>query len=66
MKSSKVTLFGPAPAPISRIRNRYRLRFLFKLNKSLKTQDRIQKWLDRLCLPRSVRLTVDVDPISFY
>ncbi len=38
-----ISKFGPTPAPISKIKNKYRYRILYKVNKSIKILDILQK-----------------------
>ncbi len=59
-------VFGPAPAPIARIRGRHRVRLLVKAPKGAPIQDAIARWIAPLRLKGDVRLTVDIDPQSFY
>ena len=59
-------VFGPAPAPISRIRGRYRVRLLIKANKSVPIQSAISEWVSQFKSPKSLRLSIDIDPQSFY
>jgi primosomal protein N' (replication factor Y) len=59
-------VFGPAPAPISRIRGRYRVRLLIKANKSVPIQSAISEWVSQFKTPKSLRLSIDIDPQSFY
>lgn len=59
-------LFGPAPAPIARIRGRHRVRLLIKTSKTAPLQAAIAKWVGQVRIPASVRLTIDIDPQSFY
>jgi len=58
-------LFGPAPAPIARVRGRHRVRLLIKAEKTAPLQGAIRQWLRGLKLPNAVRLAVDIDPQSF-
>ncbi|OWU85117.1 primosome assembly protein PriA [Oceanicola sp. 22II-s10i] len=58
-------VFGPAPAPIPRVRGRHRVRLLVKAPKGAPVQDAIARWLAPLTLPRDFRLSVDIDPQSF-
>ena len=58
-------VFGPAPAPIARIRGRHRARLLVKAPKGAALQAAISRWLAPLTLPRDFRLSVDIDPQSF-
>ena len=59
-------VFGPAPAPISRIRGRHRVRLLVKCDKSRPLQKALIAWLSQFDLPNQLRLSVDIDPQSFY
>ncbi len=59
-------VFGPAPAPIARVRGRHRVRLLIKAGKSAPLQSAIRKWLAPLRLKGDLRLSVDIDPQSFY
>lgn len=59
-------VFGPAPAPIARIRGRHRVRLLIKAPKGAPIQDAIARWIAPLRLKGDIRLTVDIDPQSFY
>jgi len=59
-------VYGPAPAPIARVRGRHRVRLLVKAPKGAPLQAAIRRWLSGLKLPNAVRLAVDIDPQSFY
>ncbi len=59
-------LFGPAPAPIARIRGRHRIRFLIKAAKATPIQRAITDWLAPVPVPANVRIAVDIDPQSFF
>ncbi|AOZ71080.1 primosomal protein N' [Rhodobacter xanthinilyticus] len=58
-------LFGPAPAPIARVRGRHRVRMLIKAPKSAALQDAIRAWLRAVKIPPAIRLAIDIDPQSF-
>ncbi len=58
-------LFGPAPAPIARVRGRHRVRLLIKADKAAPLQPAIRAWVRQVKLPNSVRLAIDIDPQSF-
>ena len=60
-----VMVLGPAPAPLSLLRGRYRYRLLINARRSAKLQDVIRAWLDPLQFPQGVRVQVDIDPYSF-
>ncbi|MEL6466985.1 MAG: primosomal protein N' [Pseudomonadota bacterium] len=59
-------IFGPAPAPIARIRGRHRVRLLVKAGKGVALQGAIAQWVGQLRLKGEMRLAVDIDPQSFY
>ena len=59
-------LFGPAPAPIARIRGRHRVRLLVKAPKGVRLQEALSLWAGQFKLPNQMRLTIDIDPQSFY
>jgi primosomal protein N' (replication factor Y) (superfamily II helicase) len=58
-------IYGPAPAPLAMLRGRHRMRLLIHARRALDVQDVIRDWLGALEWPRSVRVSVDVDPYSF-
>jgi primosomal protein N' (replication factor Y) (superfamily II helicase) len=58
-------VYGPAPAPLAMLRGRHRMRLLVHARRALDVQDVIRDWLGSLDWPRSVRVSVDVDPYSF-
>ncbi|MEE9452955.1 MAG: primosomal protein N' [Paracoccaceae bacterium] len=66
LKQINAQLFGPAAAPIARIRGRYRVRLLVKTAKGAPLQSGIRNWLSGLKTPPNMRITVDIDPQSFY
>ena len=59
-------LFGPAPAPIARIRGNHRVRLLIKSPKGTPLQPAIRSWISQFKLPANLRVTIDIDPQSFY
>jgi primosomal protein N' (replication factor Y) len=59
-------VYGPAPAPIARIRGRHRVRLLVKAPKGAALQAALAQWLGPVKLPAQMRLAVDIDPQSFY
>jgi primosomal protein N' (replication factor Y) (superfamily II helicase) len=59
-------VYGPAPAPIARIRGRHRVRLLVKAPRGAPIQAALREWVGGLKLPGALRLTVDIDPQSFY
>ncbi|WP_223420761.1 primosomal protein N' [Tateyamaria pelophila] len=59
-------VYGPAPAPIARIRGRHRVRLLVKAGKGVALQGAIAQWIGQVRLKGDLRLAVDIDPQSFY
>jgi primosomal protein N' (replication factor Y) len=60
-----VEVIGPAEAPLSLLRGRFRRRLLVKATRQAPLQELVRDWLGRTDLPSSVRVAVDVDPFSF-
>ena len=58
-------VFGPAPAPIARVRGRHRVRLLVKAAKSAPLQEALARWVGQLRIKGDLRLAVDIDPQSF-
>jgi len=59
-------VYGPAPAPIARVRGRHRVRLLVKAPKGAALQPALAQWIASVRAPNSLRLSVDIDPQSFY
>ncbi|QDH13374.1 primosomal protein N' [Formicincola oecophyllae] len=76
-----VQILGPAPAPMAFLRGRHRQRLLLKTQRSVALQPLLRQWLAKvaevekehsagrqaksLSWQGDVRLTVDIDPVSF-
>ncbi len=58
-------VFGPAPAPISRVRGRHRVRLLIKADKGAPLQAALAEWAAQFKLPTNMRMAIDIDPQSF-
>jgi primosomal protein N' (replication factor Y) len=65
LRAVEARLFGPAPAPIARIRGRARVRMLVKAPRGAALQAALRAWIAAAPPPSSVRLAIDVDPQSF-
>ncbi|MCU0900602.1 MAG: primosomal protein N', partial [Cypionkella sp.] len=59
-------VFGPAPAPVARVRGRHRVRLLVKVDKGAALQPALAEWVAQVRLPANLRLAIDIDPQSFY
>jgi primosomal protein N' (replication factor Y) len=61
-----VKVWGPTPAFYSLLRGQTRERLLVQAEKYVDIQAYLRAWLAAATLAKSVRLTVDVDPMSFF
>ncbi|MBM1815139.1 primosomal protein N' [Sulfitobacter pseudonitzschiae] len=59
-------VYGPAPAPIARVRGRHRVRMLVKADKGVALQGALRKWVRQVQIKGDIRLAIDIDPQSFY
>lgn len=64
-RAAGAVLYGPAPAPMTRIAGRSRWRLLLHTPRRLMPQPIVSRWLSGLRLGGGVRLKLDVDPHSF-
>jgi primosomal protein N' (replication factor Y) len=60
-----VEVWGPAPAPITVLRGRHRRRFLVRSDRNVDLSAFLSAWKERVKVPSSVRVTLDVEPYSF-
>ncbi len=58
-------ILGPVSAPIFRLKNKYRIRLLVRGQKTLKLQNSLAKIISTYKFLSGIKLSVDVDPISF-
>ncbi len=58
-------VWGPAPAPIARIRGRHRVRLLVKADKAAPLQSALTEWAAQFRLRGDTRMSIDIDPQSF-
>jgi primosomal protein N' (replication factor Y) len=61
-----VKVWGPTPAFYQILRGRTRERLLVQAQRHVDVQAYLRAWLARVQCPNSVRLTVDIDPVSFF
>lgn len=66
LKKVGAEVFGPAAAPVARVRGRHRVRLLVKGPKGASLQAAIAEWVGQLRPPANLRLSIDIDPQSFY
>ena len=58
-------ILGPVSAPIFRLKKKYRVRLLVRGPKSLKLQNSLALIISKFKFSSGIKLSVDVDPISF-
>ena len=58
-------ILGPVSAPIFKLKNKYRIRLLIRGSKTLKLQNSLAKIIPKFKFLSGIKLSVDVDPISF-
>ncbi|KCV83055.1 primosome assembly protein PriA [Actibacterium atlanticum] len=59
-------VYGPAPAPIARVRGNHRVRLLVKADKAAPLQAALRAWSGQFKPPANLRVQIDIDPLSFY
>ena len=65
-KSEKISVLGPAEAPIAVVRGRYRWRLLVKAPRDADMQGYLRAWAAAIPkLKGDIRVTLDIDPYSF-
>lgn len=61
-----VTIYGPAPAPIEKIRKHFRWRFLLQSPRSFPLSEYVRSWIQSIpSTPAHLRIKIDVDPYNF-
>lgn len=65
-RADRITVLGPAEAPLAFIRGRHRWRLLVKAPREIDMQGYLRVWLDQIpAIKGDVRLNVDIDPYNF-
>ena len=64
-KKIEARVLGPVSAPIFRLKRKFRIRMLIRGSKSLKLQNSIAEIIPKYKFSSGIKLSVDVDPISF-
>jgi len=59
------SVLGPVNAPIYKIRKNFRVRLLIRAQKSLSVQKSLSPLIKNFSFQKGIKLSVDVDPISF-
>ncbi len=66
LRAAGAQIYGPAPAPVARIRGRHRLRLLVKAPKGAALQPALRAWAAAVPCPSTVRVSIDIDPQTFF
>lgn len=61
--SDKIELFGPAPAPLQRLKNRHHFLVNLKADRKINVQKLVSDVLKNMQIPTSIRVRTDVDPV---
>lgn len=64
-RQQNVEILGPAPAPLSLLRGRFRHRLLLKCPRNTNASALSRDWVGQVKIPNQVRVTIDVDPYTF-
>ncbi len=59
-------VWGPTPAFYHLLRGQTRERLLVQADKTVDVQAYLRAWLTLVKAPSAVRVTVDIDPVSFF
>ena len=62
--SEYLETLGPTPCIIAKINGYYRYQILIKNKLSQKGHDFISKFLDKITLPKDIKMAIDVDPLD--
>ena len=64
-KGQRIQTLGPAPAPLARLRGRFRYRLLVRADKGINIQRAVGDWVNGVKVPSTVRVYIDIDPQGF-
>lgn len=59
----RIEIFGPAPAPLQRLKNRHHFLVNLKASRKINLQKLIADVSNNLKIPSSIRLRIDIDPV---
>ena len=62
--SERIEVLGPTPCVIERINSQYRFQVLIKNKMSEKGHQFISGFLNKITMPKDIRLAIDVDPLD--
>ena len=59
-------VLGPVVAPLAKLKDKNRYRLLVKSTKNITLQNILHPWINRVKIPSSVSVRIDIDPYSFF
>ena len=62
--SERIEVLGPSPCVIERINGQYRFQILIKNKMSGKGHQFISSFLNKIIMPKDIKLSIDVDPLD--
>jgi len=65
IQNLRIDVLGPVPAPIPKLRDWYRYRYLIKSELDVRLQPYIKKWLSKIKVNKAIRIKIDIDPYNF-
>ncbi len=63
--SKQISVLGPAPALLYKLRGKFRYRILIKTKRNINIQKFFNAWLENLKVPSHIHLKTDIDPYYF-
>jgi primosomal protein N' (replication factor Y) len=63
--SKQISVLGPAPALLYKVRGKFRYRILIKTKRNINIQKFINSWMENIKVPSHVHLKIDIDPYYF-
>lgn len=63
--SKQISVLGPAPALIYKLRGKFRYRILIKANRNINIQKFFNAWMKEIKTPSYIHLKIDIDPYYF-
>jgi primosomal protein N' (replication factor Y) len=64
-KGQSIQTLGPAPAPLARLRGKFRYRLLVRADRDVNIQKLIAAWMETVKPPSTIRIYIDIDPYNF-
>ena len=61
----QITVLGPAPALLYKLRSKFRYRILIKTKRNINIQHFLNTWLEGIKIPNHIHLKIDIDPYYF-